>query len=364
VGTSGGGAKAAKKVSKSERARRIYRWVVENIEPGEERDPPKIITGKSGEPTMAYLYLCRLVGIDARLGLVRDRLSPPAQGPFSKAETYNTPAVRVVTEKGPRWLVVQDRFAPFGYLPSSLRDQPAVLIQSKEPLTTTAPPSIERENAVGSGSDSGIVHDARITLRADGSATMKLVQRYRGRYAVQLRTVLNNTPEARRRDVIEAKLLGLALPGGHLKNLKTPNLDRLDEPVELHMDVEVANFARSAQGELVLEVPFLGNLTPLVQLPERQTPLYISERVASDSTVTFTIELPKGARVTSDLSPAKIHDDTLSVSVADRIDGGRLIVERNVHIPAGRVQPDQYPAFKDVVTRADAALNRTIRLQL
>jgi hypothetical protein len=261
-------------------------------------------------------------------------------------------------------LIVQDRFAPYGYLPSSLRDQPAVLIQSKKPLTTTQPPVIERENAVGGGSDSGIEHVAKVTLRADGSASMKLVQRYSGRYAVQLRTVLNNTPESRRRDVIEAKLLGLALPGGHLESLKTPNLDRLDEPVELHMDVEVANFARTAQGELVLEVPFLGNLTPLVQLPVRQTPLYISERVASDSVVSFEIVLPKGARVTSDLSPAKIEDDALAVSVRDRVEGSVLVVDRQVHIPAGRVQPEQYAAFKDVVTRADAALNRTIRLQL
>jgi hypothetical protein len=350
--------------SMDERARRIYRWVLDTIQAGEERDGPKIITGKSGDRMVAFLYLCRLLGIDARLGAVRDRLSPPALGPFSEAEAFDTPAVRIAEGKSSRWLIVQDRYAPYGYLPSSLRGQPAVLLQTEQPVVSTAPPPLERENTSTEGVESSIVHRATGTLREDGAAELSLAQSYHGRYAIQLRSALSNVPESRRKDEVEAKLLGLALPGGRLQDLELPNLDRLDEPVELKMRVAIPSFARPAERELVLDVPFLGSLEPLVQLPERQTPLYISERVATRARVSFSLTLPEGARVVTPLAPVKVDDEHLHVHVADRVEGRVLHVSRELDLPAGRVQPERYAEFRQRVLRASEALNRSLRIAL
>lgn len=347
-----------------EKAQRIYRWVLDTIQPGEETVGPRIITGKAGDPMRAFTYLARLAGLDARLGLVRDRLAPPAQGPFSKAEMFQVPAVRLALEEGSRWFMVGERFAPYGYLPSSLRGQPAVVIQPEGRITSVEPPLPAREQTSDAGGDTGIGHVGVTTLRADGSASIQLTQTYRGRYAIQLRTVFNKVPASRRNDVVEAQLLGLSIPGGRLDELDVPNLDALDEPVKLAMTVDAPNFARVAEGELVLEVPFLGSIAKLVRLPERETPLYISERLATRAEVELRITLPEGASPVELGEPGTIDEPRLTIVAHDAMEEGKLIIRRSVAVPAGRVQPEDYAAFKAKVLEGDEMLNRKVRIKL
>src|SRR6185312_795573 len=64
----GASAKAGPKAaSLEEKARRVYRWVLGNVEAGRETDGRRAVTGKSGNRTEAFLYLCRLLGIDAEI---------------------------------------------------------------------------------------------------------------------------------------------------------------------------------------------------------------------------------------------------------------------------------------------------------
>lgn len=345
--------------SKDARARRIYRWVLENVRPGEEQDPARVVTSKSGDRTRAFLHLCRLAGITADLAVVRDRLTPDPVGPISGATVYSTPAVRVATESGHRWVVLIDRFAPYGYLPSSRRGQPAVIIGERLPAGDA-----ELEHAVTSSAegDDGILHDASVELRADGSAAMKLTQEYRGKYAVIARTGLSAIGDARRREVIEARILGAALPGARLTDLTVEQMDELDRSVKLVMTIEIPAFARLAQGELRIHAPFLPRLEPLARLPERQTPLYLPERIATRTTVRMRVSLPAGASVITELEARAIDDGPRTVKVGDRLDGKVLVIERTVELPAGRVPPSEYEAFRGFALRGDEALSRELRI--
>jgi tetratricopeptide (TPR) repeat protein len=359
-----GGADEALKMPADERVRHIYRWVLDNVEDGEERSGPRIVTGQSGDRMQAFLYLCELAGVRADLGLVRDRLAPPPSGPLGAVDTFTVPAVRVATEKGVRWLLVHDRFAPYGYLPSSVRGQPAVLLTRDEPRVTEDPPPLRHERTESGGAETGIVHKGDVELRADGSAVMTLTQEYHGNYAIQLRTKLDELPPARHEEWVEAQLVGAALPGGRLQKLRLPNLTALDEPVRMELTVEVPNLARVAQGELVLDTPFLGRIARLAQLPQRETPLYIPERIATRTRVDLRIKLPPGATIVGDLDPAKVEDERLRYEVADKKDGAVVVLARMLEIPAGRVQPSEYPAFRELVLRADEVLNRSLRLRI
>ncbi|MEM1031431.1 MAG: hypothetical protein AAF928_10835 [Myxococcota bacterium] len=350
-------------LSVDERARRIYRWVVETIEPGKERSGPKIVTGKSGDRTRAFLYLCRLAGIDARIGLVRDRLAPPPRGPISEAETaFTVPAVRVGNERGGRWLVVGDRYTPYGFLPDRLRGQPAVLAQPPGPITRPEVPPREEETTSAEGADNVITHDGAVTLAPDGSATLTLEQAYEGRYAITVRSALSEVLASRRKDVIEAQVLGPALPGGRVTTLDLPGFDELDRPARLKMGVEVPNFARVGDGEMSVKVPFLAALAPLVSKPERETPLYIGDRATRHVKLQLEVALPPGAKVLTPLELVTIESPALRVIVRDRILGDTLMIDREVELPAGRIQPEGYPAFVTLVRRADDALNRIIRI--
>jgi len=346
------------KVSSEEKARRVYRWVVTNVEPARENDPRRTIIGKSGNRTEAFLYLCRLLGIDASLGLVRDRLAPPPTGPMSEAETFGSLGVRIATDAGVRWLVVRDKFAPFGYLPSGMRGQPAVVLRTGAP----------RETTPTSGAKDGVSNSGVAKLAEDGSATIQLTQRYEGQIAIGLRNVLESLPEAQVQETVESRLLPRALPGALIDTLEIQDLHNLDVPLTLEMKVRMPNFAKlraSAGGrELVLSPPFAIRLSGLASLPVRETPIYISETMSTLSVVNLRVVLPEGAKVATSLSPWTAEDGGRTVRVNDRTDAGALVISRQVDIPAGRVQPEAYPAFQSFVRSADTALHRDVVIAL
>jgi tetratricopeptide (TPR) repeat protein len=345
---------AKRPASIDEQARRIYRWVLANVEQGREDDGRRIVLGKSGNRTEAFMYLCGLLGIDASIGMVRDRLTAPSRGPFSEAESFNAIAVRIGTEHGPRWMVVRDKFAPYGYLPSSLRGQPAVILQAGAP----------RETTPTTGSADGVTYDGTVELRNDGSAVLDLEQRYEGKFAILLRTALESLPDAQRDEAIETRLVGQALPGARLRKLDIKNLSDLDAPLVLAMNLEMNDFARVNGNEIVISPPFTVRLGALASLPSRETPLYISEQSAMFSTVHLRIKLPNGARVTSNLVAATSNDGTRSTQVKDRVEQDMLVFDRVVGIPAGRIQPDAYSIFQAFVREAETALRKDIVISL
>jgi cellulose synthase operon protein C len=341
-------------LSTDEKARRIYRWVLSNVESGRESDGRRIVIGKSGNRTEAFLHLCRLAGIEASLGLVRDRLAPPPTGPMSDAESFGAIAVRVTTESGPRWMIVRDKFAPYGYMPSSLRGQPAIV------LTPGAP----RETTPSEGSSDAVIHQGTVTLTADGSATLDIVQRYEGKLAILLRSALETLPDARLKETVEARLLPQSLPGARVISVEVKNLADIDQPLELAMKLEMSSFARPQGKELLVPPPFPMMLSKLAQLPSRETPLYISEQLATRVEMKLTVKLPQGARVTTPLEPAAVDNDGRSTRVRDRSEAGALVFDRIVDIPAGRVKVEDYAKFQAFAQRADAILHRDVVVAL
>jgi hypothetical protein len=337
-----------------EKARRVYRWVLANVEPGREPDARRTITSKSGNRSEAFVYLCRMLGIDVALGLVRDRLTPPSTGPMSEAESFNALVLRVTTNKGAKWMSMRDKFAPYGYLPSSLRGQPAVVLR----------PGAPREATGDTGPHDEITYEGTAKLRPDGTAILDLEQRYEGKYAVQLRTGLEQVAEARLKDIIESKLLQQALPGARLLSVEVKNQANLDAPLTLAMKVESPSFARRRDNVLVISPPFQVRLGSLASLPERETPLYLSEQVATQNTVRLRVELPDGARVATDLASLSIEDGGRTVHVRDHAEAQALWFDRGIDLPAGRVQPDAYAAFQAFARRGDEALHRDIIVEL
>lgn len=340
--------------SSDEKARRIYRWVVANVEAGRETDGRRAVMGKSGNRTEAFLLLCRLAGIPAEVGLVRDRLAPAPRGPMSEAETFGALAVRLTTDRGAHWMVVRDKFAPFGYMPSSLRGQPTVLLTKGAPEETTPQ----------GGSLDGETHEGTVELSADGSALLEIDQRYEGKLAILLRTALEAMPAARFKETIESRLLPRSLPGARVVSVDVKNLAALDEPLVLHMKLEMSSFARPAGGELLIAPMFPLRLGALAGLPARETPLYISESLATRVTVKLRIKLPGGARVATALEPYSTNDEGRFAKIQDRVEQGDLILDRVMDLPAGRVLPDKYARFQSFARQVDSALHRDVSVTL
>jgi hypothetical protein len=249
---------------------------------------------------------------------------------------------------------VRDKFAPYGYMPNALRGQPAIVLGKGAP----------RETTPQGGSIDGVTHEGSVDLLADGSAKLEIDQRYEGNIAILLRSALEQVPEARFKETIESRLLPQSLPGARVVSVDVKNLAELDEPLVLHMKLEMSSFARPTGGELLISPMFPLRLGALTALPSRETPLYISENVATRVAVKLRIKLPEGAKVASAVNKTSAEDGDRYARVEDRVEPGYLVLDRVMDLPAGRIQPAGYLTFQAFARRVDAVLHRDVSVTL
>jgi hypothetical protein len=344
--------KGVPKNQTEERARRIYRWVLANVEQGDERDGRRIVTGRSGDLGFCFLYLTRLLGIPTDIAVVKNSLGQPPRGPISEAEAFDNFVIRIGTDRGEQWLTVRDRFTPFGYLPSQLRGQKGHLLVEGAPAIVTGT----------TGAFDGVVYEGEGELRPTGSASLALSRRFVGKYAIGVRHSIEQVPEAQLPDAIESQLLAKDLPGASLVRVEIIDRDDLDKPLTLQMQTEIPDFARRSSGGLVLTPPFSAGLGGLATLPTRETTLLLGE--ASRIEIRLRIKLPQGAKVVTPLETVELKDGDRRVEVRDRMEGDVLVIDRLIDLPAARIRPDAYGAFQKFTRLADDATQRDIRIQL
>jgi hypothetical protein len=282
------------------------------------------------------------------MAAVRDKLSPPALGPITDAESFDDFVVRLGDAPAPTWLVVRDKHAPFGYLPANLRGQPAYRLVAGTPRDTTSK----------SGSLDGVAYEGTGELRADGSAKLELSQKFLGMAGIGLRSGLEQLPKAQLHDVIEGKLLARAMPGARLVAINVENQSDLDKPIVLRMSIEVSDFARRRGKSLVLAPPFAIRISQIASLPKRQTPLVIRE--PTYASIALSLKLPPGSRLAAPVLRTEIKDGDRRVMVDDKETGGTLKLQRVIDIPAGRVAPQDYGALQSFARRADEATLRDV----
>jgi hypothetical protein len=333
------------------RAKRLYRWLLDNVESGDESDGRRVIIGKRGNLWQGFRMLCRALGIPVRYAVAQSRLAPPPGGPLSRSTLFSQPVAVIEGKREQAWLTLGNKYAPFGYVSADLRGMPAYFLEGARELTKIPDRGSEDEIAFsGSGK-----------LDANGSLSLDLVEEFRGKLAIQLRRGLSQVPEQQLHDVLESNLLAQTLRGGSLVRHSVEHRDDYDAPLVIKMTVKVSRFAQQNGKSLVLSPPLAPDLGRLATLPSRQTPLLMGEtlrrRIAVD------IELPKGATAAG-LAEATLSEGDRRIAIRDASRNGVLRIERTIDLPAGRIQPAEYPKFAAFAQQADDALSRAIQIRL
>jgi tetratricopeptide (TPR) repeat protein len=334
-----------------ERARKVYQWLGENVQDGQESDGRRVVLGKSGSRQSAFLHLMRQLGIPVELALVKNRLALPALGKMSEVEAWDGLLIRLETDKGVRWLVARDKFAPFAYVPAELRGQPAYRLVPGAPKDV-----VPADSALD-----GVSFDGRADLSADGSAQVELAMTYSGKLAIGMRNVFDRVPESQLRDFVEARLLARYIPGARIRSVALENKADVGVPLVVRLKADVPQLVRSQGGRVVLKSLFSMRLAQLAALPTRQTPLLLGS--SSHVEVHFQIVAPESFRMPASLPGGEIKEGDRVVRVNDAVHGHALQLERVVDIPAGRVQPgDEYAKFQKFAQEADTLVEREIVL--
>jgi hypothetical protein len=241
-------------------------------------------------------------------------------------------------------MLVRDKFAPYGYVPAELREQPAIVLE----------PAMPRDVVHASGAaDDDVVYAGRADVREDGSATLDLDLTFSGNRAIAWRNALDQIPQAKLYDFVDKEIVAPAFDGGHVRELKVDGAAALDQPLLMHARIEVPELAKLVHGGLALRPPFAPNLAALAALPVRHTPLL--RRATWKSEVKLHVVLPESMRMPSDMARGSATDGPCSVTVKDVVNGHAIDYDRAIVLPAGRVQPgDEYARWQTFVREADA----------
>ena len=336
-----------------ERALRLYREVVNTIQDGQESDGRRVLSSRSGSRQAAFTYLLRQLGISYDYALVQNKLAAPAVSPLSEVDGWNALAVRVHTEKGPRWLTIRDKFAPYGYLPAEMRGQPAIVLTDGTPRTTTA-----KEGALDA-----LVVEGRADLARDGSAKVELRERFSGKLAISMRNVIDRVPEAQLADFVETRLVGNNIPGLRVRDVKIEQKADLDAPVTLLIRGEVSELAKRQGQSLVLRPIFPLHLSDFAELAERQTTLFLGS--SSRLEVKLQVVAAEGIRMPASVPAARESFEDAYVDVQDHVEGRSLTLHRIANVPAARIAVGEpYRKFAAFARGGDAIFEREIVLGL
>ncbi len=258
-------------------------------------------------------------------------------------------ALRLVTEHGPRWLTVRDKFAPFGYVPAELRDQPAVVIA----------PGMPRERVKAGGGADAVAYTGNAVVHDDGAADMDLVVTFTGSRAIAWRNALDQIARAKLYDFVERELIAPSFDGGHVRAITVDGANSLDEPLVLHVRAEAPQMAKKVGSMLFVHAPFASRLAQLGALPERRTPLV--RRLSWHTDVRIQVVLPPSAKLAGTLPTGRATFADAYVVVKDGAAGHVIEFNRALDLPAGRVEPgDEYRAWQAFVREGDRLLTRDV----
>jgi len=199
-----------------------------------------------------------------------------------------------------------------------------------------------------------------LDLAADGSAHVRKIDQPTGNAAVALRESLGVEP-ARRRDHVERTLVSMFGPVA-IKALTASDPLRLDEPVRLQVDFDVATLGQRNGREWQLPTAFGDDpLFELASEPERHSPLLLG--VPRQDARVLVFRLPPGYRSATLPAAVKQQAPFGSLSVDWRSEGDQIVVARTVELTAPRIEPADYATFRDFVAALRAADAQRLVLQ-
>jgi hypothetical protein len=327
----------------AERVRRIYRWVMQNIQKGSERDGRRAVFGKAGDPAAAFRVLARAASVPTYIALAHDRLALPPPSSLSAGEGYRHALVMVSSNEGDLFLSFGGRFVPFGYVPAGSRGEDAIVLRPGAPhvkVPTVGPSDALRASGV-------------LELNGDGDAKGTITLSFSGMMGAVFRESIDRLSQGELHAAVESKLLAAELPGVKLLKIEVVARGDFDAPLGLRCEVEVPSFAHAISGgALVVFAPFQPRLAAYAPRSKRLTPLLLDDPERRE--VSIDVLLPKGAKVVRGPVHGERAFRKLKVVVADRVDGGTLQLRRTVELSPERIEPTAYGAFQAFCRGSDA----------
>jgi tetratricopeptide (TPR) repeat protein len=294
--------------------------------------------------------LLEALGIDSRLVLLRMRrlgripAEPASLAVFNHAILY--------VPRFDLWLDGTASYSGSRDLPGEDRGATVLVVNPGGPARfTTVPEGRPEDNASRSHYD--------VVLAADGNASVTGEARVSGEQAPAYRRAY--ATEGDRRARFE-QAMSRSFPGLTVKTVAVSDLAHLEDQVTMRFSADLPRLAERDGAGLRL-TPFGGNhgyAEALAPLSTRRYELVLGE--PWETRVTFRYTLPPGLAASELPAPVRLDLPFAAFDASCRMEGAALVAEARLALRTGRVEPADYPAFRDFLTRVDRALARAVRL--
>lgn len=345
--------------SDREKARRLYYWLLENVENNNDvfGQAAEMLAGRTGNRARILHYLLGLLQVPSKLVLVRSFSADQTRSEVADEDTYSNLLVMLGDGEDTTYLQPAARGVPFGYISPALRGEDGLVLvparDSEEVARIEVPPATGEEDT------------RRIEIladvAADGSATVQVVETFRGHEAIEWRTDLEGVPEAMIEQRFEEAYVARLLNGGSLESLTITGREDAEQPLVLRYTARVPALARRTGSGFVLPGLFPTMLTPrFARVAERTTTQIVGPPLHLD--VIVRVRTPGGAPQTS-LAPVSLEAAGARFQMRAEVKQDHLVIERRLDVPLLRVEPDAYPGWAAFCRAVDEAEAREIPLR-
>jgi cellulose synthase operon protein C len=318
-------------------------------------DASQVLSRGRGSRLLVLKAVLELLGLEARVAVVRPFGADPSFHRFPNPNLYSSPLLRVRAGGEVAWLDPSTRQNPFGAIAGWMTGCEAlVLPQAGEaPLLDRTP---ERSAEVD-GREIAI----RVALAADGTGELAGTDRYRGVLGAMLKAQLEPLDQNQRRQALEG-MLSKSFQGIVLAELAFEGEDDPAVPLTIRWKGR-ARIARPDGAGLLIEAsPLPARLgARYVRLASRTTALLL----ASPERTTLRLELvpPPGQRVAAE-PPARLESAFGSYLRTDApaAGDGSLVREERLEMARGRIPPERYRDFAAFAASVDGLQEGPIRL--
>jgi len=341
-----------------EKARKLYYWVLENMENTNEVFSPAapMLAGRNGNRARVLHYLLRLVGVESSLILVRGFGADQTESELADEETYANLILRVGEGADPTYLMTTARGVPYGYVSPALRGMDALVLS---PVADPQRAEVIRLPAATGDEDSRRI-EVDVDVAADGSGRVTVVETFLGSGAIEWRNDLEGIPAAVLEQRFEEGYAARIVPGARLVSLELEGRDEPEGPFVMRYVMEASALARRQGDRLVLSGLFPTILAPrFASVASRTTTQVVGPPLYHD--VTLRVRTAEGAPSVSLQDVTLQAGDARFASTASTEDGA-LVIRRSLEVPLMRVAPSDYEAWAAFCRAVDEAEARDIPL--
>jgi cellulose synthase operon protein C len=216
---------------------------------------------------------------------------------------------------------------------------------------TTLPEARPEENRLEASLDLALAPDGSAAVQGSWRISGMEAPAYRRSYGV----------ENGRSALLEQSMSRL-FPGAQVRSVQTSDLARIEDDVQIGFTFAAPRSAQRDGAGLRFSPfgPSPGYMEAYASLSTRRQPL--DPGGPRDARFRYRYALPPGWRVVELPEAAAAAGPLGSFAVRYREEEGTVVAEGHVLVPAGRISPGDYPAFRDLMASADRAFARRIRV--